>query len=125
MVRIRREDRLQILWAITFIMSGIIFTFAFWFTPIIGFLAVLGYIVLYVGLAVVFLMVLKGMEKLEMHVIEDLENKKQEIKEIKKALLNKYYKKRITKESYQKMLQDYERQLTEIEIRIKHLKNAI
>jgi len=35
----RQEDRLQLIWAGTFIMSGVIFALAFMFTPVIGTLA--------------------------------------------------------------------------------------
>jgi uncharacterized membrane protein len=121
----RREDKLQLLWAVTFVMSGIIFALAFWFTPIIGVLAVLGYVILYVGLAIAFLIVFRGMERLGKHAIGDLEMKRREIEEIKDALEKKFLKKKITKENYEKMIQEYEQKLTEIEIKIKHLKKAI
>lgn len=125
MVMFKREDKLQAIWAVTFIMSGIIFALAFWFTPIIGPLAVLGYVVLYVGLALAFLIVFRGMERLGRHAIDDLERERKEIVEIKDALEKKYYKKKISKENYEKMVEDYEKKLTEIEIKIKHLKKAI
>ncbi|MCK4497066.1 MAG: hypothetical protein KAU24_02665 [Candidatus Aenigmarchaeota archaeon] len=121
----KREDRLQLLWAVTFIMSGIIFALAFWFTPIIGVLAVLGYVVLYVGLAIAFLVVFRGMERLGRHVVDDLEMKRKEIEEIKDALEKKFLKKKISRENYEKITQDYEQKLTEIEIKIKHLKKTI
>jgi hypothetical protein len=106
-------------------MSGLIFALAFWFTPVIGVLAVLGYVVLYVGLAVAFLIVFKGLEKLGKHAVYDLQMKEREIKEIKDALEKKFLKKKISKDNYEKMTQEYEKQLTEIEIKIKHLKKTI
>lgn len=125
MADLKREEKLQLVWAITFVMSGIIFALAFWFTPIIGTLAVLGYVVLYVGLAAAFLVVFRGMERLGKHVVEDLESQKKEIEDIKEALEKKFLKKKISRENYEKMIQDYEQKLTEIEIKIKHLKRAL
>jgi uncharacterized membrane-anchored protein YhcB (DUF1043 family) len=125
MASLKHEEKLQLVWAVTFVMSGVIFALAFWFTPIIGTLAVLGYVVLYVGLAAAFLVVFRGMERLGKHVIEDLEAQKKEIEDIKEALEKKFLKKKISRENYEKMVQDYEQKLTEIEIRIKHLKKAI
>jgi len=125
MVLFRREEKLQLLWAITFVMSGLIFALAFWFTPVIGVLAVLGYVVLYVGLAIAFLIVFKGLEKLGRHAVYDLQMKEREIKEIKEALEKKFLKKKISKDNYEKMTQEYEKQLTEIEIKIKHLTKTI
>ena len=60
----RQEDRLQLIWAGTFIMSGVIFALAFMFTPVIGTLAAAGYIVMYVGLSMAFLLVFRNMTKL-------------------------------------------------------------
>lgn len=125
MALIRREEKLQLLWAITFVMSGLIFALAFWFTPVIGVLAVLGYVVLYVGLAIAFLIVFKGLDKLGRHAIYDLQMKEREINEIKDALEKKFLKKKISKDNYEKMTQEYEKQLTEIEIKIKHLNKTI
>lgn len=125
MVLIRREEKLQLLWAITFVMSGIIFAFAFWFTPVIGVFAVLGYVVLYIGLAIAFLIVFKGLDKLGRHAVDDLQMKEREIKEIKEALEKKFLKKKISKDNYEKMTQEYEKQLTEIEIKIKRLNKTI
>jgi hypothetical protein len=122
---LRREEKLQLIWAVTFVMSGMIFALAFWFTPIIGVLAVLGYVVLYVGLAVAFLVVFRGMERLGRHAIDDLEIRRREIVEIKDALEKKFLGKKISRENYEKMVQDYEQKLTEIEIKVKHLKRAI
>lgn len=125
MVLFRREEKMQVLWAITFVMSGLIFALAFWFTPLIGVLAVLGYVVLYVGLAIAFLIVFRGLEKLGKHAIGDLYMKEREIKDIKDALEKKFLRKKISKENYERMIQEYEKQLTEIEIKIKHLKKTI
>lgn len=119
-----REDRLQIIWAVTFIMSGVIFALAFWFTPIIGFFAVIGYVILYMGLAIAFLITFRGLERLQKHVVEDLVERKKEIEEIKEALEKKFYKKKISENNYERMIQDYEKKLTEIEVKIKHLKNS-
>ena len=118
----RHEDKLQILWAISFIISGIIFFLAFYYTPIIGFLAVLGYIILYVGLAVGFLIVFRSLERLNVGVIESLKMKRDEIKEMKESIEKKYLKKRIDEETFRKLSQEYEKKLTELDIKIKNLK---
>lgn len=118
----KQQDKLQLVWAISFVISGIIFGLAFWFTPIIGVLATLGYIILYIGLAMAFLMVFKGISKLNLELIESLEMRKNEIEEMKSEIENKYYKKKIDEETFKRLMQDYEEKLTEINIKIKNLK---
>jgi uncharacterized membrane protein len=113
------EEKLQVLWAVCFIVSGIIFAMAFWFTPIIGTLAALGYIVLYVGLSISFLIVFSGMKKLSMHLSTSLKTRKQEIMEIQKELKGKYLRKKIDEDSYKRLVQRYESELTEIDVKLK------
>jgi len=121
-IYMRQEDRLQLIWAGTFIMSGIIFALAFWFTPIIGTLATLGYIIMYVGLSIAFLMVFRSMTRLNTEFVDSLKGKKAEIEQMKKSIERKYLKKRIDEQTYKRLAQDYEQQLTELEVKIKNLK---
>lgn len=118
----RHEDKLQVIWAATFIMSGVIFALAFWFTPIIGTLAALGYIIMYVGLSVAFLMVFRSMTKLNTEFVDTLRSKKRELEQMKKSIERKYLKKRIDEQTYKRLAQDYEQQLTELEVKIRNLK---
>ena len=121
-IYMRHEDRLQIIWAATFIMSGIVFALAFWFTPIIGTLAALGYIIMYVGLSIAFLLVFRSMSRLNTEFVDTLKGKKNEIEQMKKSIERKYLKKRIDEQTYKRLVQDYEQQLTELEVKIKNLK---
>ena len=118
----RQEDRLQLIWAGTFIMSGVVFALAFWFTPIIGTLAALGYIIMYVGLSIAFLLVFRSMTRLNTEFVDTLRAKKNEIEQMKKSIERKYLKKRIDEQTYRRLVQDYEQQLTELEVKIKNLK---
>ncbi len=118
----RHEDKLQLIWATTFIMSGLIFALAFMFTPMIGTLAALGYIVMYVGLSVAFLIVFRSMTRLNTEFVDTLKVKKEEIEQVKKSIERKYLKKKIDEQTYKRMAQEYEQQLTELEVKIKNLK---
>ena len=118
----RQEDRLQMVWALTFIMSGVIFALAFWFTPIIGTLAAAGYIIMYVGLSVAFLLVFRSMSRLNIEFVGTLKSKKEDIEQMKKSIERKYLKKKIDEQTYRRLVQDYEQQLTELEVKIRNLK---
>ncbi|HJW97266.1 MAG TPA: hypothetical protein VJ485_03845 [archaeon] len=118
----RHEDKLQLIWAGTFIMSGVIFALAFWFTPIIGTLAALGYIIMYVGLSLAFLLVFRSMSRLNTEFLGTLRSKKDEIEQMKKSVERKYLKKKIDEQTYRRLAQDYEKQLTELEVKIKNLR---
>lgn len=107
------------LWATCFIVSGLIFALAFWFTPVIGILAALGYIVLYVGLSISFLIVFSGMKRLGSHLSTTLKQRRGEILEIQKELKHKYLKKKIDEESYRRLVERYESELTEIDVKLK------
>jgi membrane-bound ClpP family serine protease len=116
------EERLQIIWAVSFIISGLVFALAFWFTPVIGVFAVLGYIILYVSLATAFLIVFREIEKLNEQAVDTLRAKEREIKDVIKELQKKYYKKKIDGDTYTRMTQEYEKELTELQVRIRNLK---
>ncbi|MCJ7817211.1 MAG: hypothetical protein MUP55_05115 [Candidatus Aenigmarchaeota archaeon] len=118
----RQDDRLQLIWAVTFIMSGVIFALAFWFTPVIGTLAALGFIIMYVGLSIAFLLVFRSMTRLNTEFVDTLRAKKNEIEQMKKSIERKYLKKKIDEQTYRRLVQDYEQQLTELEVKIKNLK---
>jgi hypothetical protein len=118
----RHEERLQLMWALSFIISGIIFGMAFIYTPYIGALAVAGYIVLYVGLSSAFLMVFRSMTRINDELIRTLESRKAELEEMKESARKKYLTKRIDRDAFERMGQDYEKQLTEVEAKIHGLK---
>ncbi len=121
-IYMKHEDKLQLIWAVTFIMSGVIFALAFWFTPVIGTLAALGYIIMYVGLSIAFLLVFRSMTRLNTEFVDTLRAKKNEIEQMKKSIERKYLKKKIDEQTYRRLVQDYEQQLTELEVKIKNLK---
>ncbi len=122
------EERLQVLWAMCFIISGIIFALAFFFTNIsgvyAGVLAALGYIILYLGLSMAFLIVFSGMKKINMHLASTLKSRKDEILEIQKELKGKYLKKKIDEDAYKRLMERYESELTEIEVKLKEMKRG-
>ena len=116
----RHEEKLQILWAASFVISGIIFAIALYITPMIGLFA-LGYIVLYVGLSLAFMMLFKSINHLHEETLENLKQKKKELQDIEKEIEKKFFKKKIDKDTYKRMMEDYEKQLTEIDVKIKNL----
>ena len=118
----RHEDKLQIIWAVSFVMSGLIFIIAFWSAPIIGTLVTLGLIVLYVGLSSAFLLVFRSMSRINTELVDTFRMRKSEIEQMKKSVERKYLKKRIDEQTYRRLIQDYEQQLTEMEVKIKGLK---
>jgi uncharacterized membrane protein len=117
------EERMQVIWAVSFIVSGLVFALAFWSAPIIGTLAVLGYIILYVSLAVAFLIVFREIEKLNDQALDTLKAKEKDIKDFIKELQKKYYKKKLDEETYNRMTQEYEKELTELQVRMRSLKS--
>lgn len=116
-----QQERAQMLWTISFVVSGIVFILAFMYSPLIGTLITLGYIMLYVGLSAVFLIVFREIERLRKGAMEELREKKAELEDVQKAIRGKYYSKRIDTEAFKGIMQDYERKLTEIEVKIKRL----
>jgi hypothetical protein len=116
------ESKMQLLWALAFITSGVIFGLAFIYTPYIGALVVAGYIVLYVGLSSAFLMVFKSLSRINSEVIRNLIDRKAQLDEMKEATRKKYFKKKIDKDTFEKLEQEYERQLTEVEAKIHQLR---
>ena len=119
-----QHERAQMLWAVSFVVSGIVFALAFMYSPMIGTLVTLAYIMLYVGLSAVFLIVFKEIESLKKDSIKKLRERKEELEEIESALRGKYYKKRIGEDAYRQIVQDYEKKLTEIEVKLKRLEGG-
>lgn len=122
------EEKLQVLWAMCFIISGVMFALAFFFTNVsgvyAGVLAALGYIILYLGLSMAFLIVFAGMKKINTHLAANLERRRDEIVEIQKELKGKYLRKKIDEDAYKRLMERYESELTEIEVKLKEMKRG-
>jgi Skp family chaperone for outer membrane proteins len=118
----RRDVSLQLIWAVGFIISGLVFALAFLFTPLIGVFAVLGYVILYVSLSSGFLIVFREIEKISDQAADTLKVKEKDIKEIMKELQKKYYKRKLDADTYNKMTQEYEKELTEINVKLRKIK---
>ncbi len=122
------EERLQVIWAMCFIISGMMFALAFFFTNVsgvyAGVLAALGYIILYLGLSMAFLIVFAGMKKINLHLASTLKSRKDEILEIQRELKGKYLKKKIDEDAYRRLMERYESELTEIDVKLKETKKG-
>jgi len=116
-----QQERAQLLWTVSFVVSGIVFILAFMYSPMVGTLVTLAYIMLYVGLSAVFLVVFREIEKLKKDTLGKLKERKSEIEDIESAIRGKYYRKRIDTPSFKQIMRDYEKKLTEIEVKIKRL----
>lgn len=116
-----RQERAQFLWAVSFVVSGVVFILAFMYSPLVGTMVTLAYIMLYVGLSSVFLVIFREIEKLRQDTLQKLKERKEEIEEIESAVRGKYYKKRIDTPSFKEIMRDYEKKLTEIEVKIRRL----
>ncbi len=120
-INMNQETRAQILWAVSFVVSGIVFILAFMYSPRIGTLVTLAYTMLYVGLSAVFLIVFREIKILRNDTVRKLKERKEEIEDIENALRGKFYKKRIDEGSFRTIMQDYEKKLTEIEVKLRRL----
>lgn len=120
------ELKLQVVWAFCFIVSGIVFALAFFFTGISGvysgMLAAVGYIILYLGLSMAFLIVFSYLKRFHVHLADTLKIRRGEISEIQKELKRKYLRKKIGEESYMRLMEKYESELTEIDVKLKEIK---
>ncbi len=116
-----QEERAIVIWSIFFVVSGFVFILAFVFSPIIGTLVTLAYTMLYVGLCAVFILVFREIDTLRKDTVEKLRERKDELEEVKSAIKSKYYKKKIDAPAFRQIIQDYEKKLTEIEVKIKRL----
>ncbi len=111
----------MIIWSIFFVISGFVFIIAFIFSPVIGTLVTLAYIMLYAGLCAVFIIVFREIESLRKDTIDKLKERKDELEEVKDAVKGKYFKKKIDAPAFRDIMQEYERKLTEIEVKINRL----
>ena len=116
-----QEERAMIIWSIFFFVSGVVFIIAFLFSPVIGTLVTLAYIMLYAGLCAVFIIVFREIETLRRDTIDKLRERKDELEDLKDAIKGKYFKKKIDSTSFKHLMQDYEKKLTEIEVKIERL----
>ena len=116
-----QEERAIIIWSTFFVISGFVFILALFFSPVIGAMITLAYIMLYVGLCAAFIIVFREIEVLKQDSVENLTERMEELEEIKTAIKSKYYKKKIDEPSFKRIIQDYEKMLTEIEVKIKRL----
>jgi uncharacterized membrane protein len=116
-----QEERAIIVWSTFFVISGSVFIMAFFFSPVIGTMIMLAYIMLYVGLCAAFIMVFREIESLRKDTVEKLVERKSELEDIKNAIKSKYYKKQIDAPAFKSIIRDYEKKLTEIEVKIKRL----
>ena len=116
-----QEERAIIVWSVFFVMSGFVFIVAFMFSPAIGALVTLAYIILYVGLSAAFVMVFRTIESLRKDTLSQLSERHDELEDVKKAIRDKYFQKKIDPASFRKMMEDYEKKLTEIEVKMKRM----
>jgi membrane protein implicated in regulation of membrane protease activity len=112
------QERAMLIWSVFFVISGLVFILAFLSSPLVGYLVTTAYIVLYMGLSAVFVRVFREISILREDTVSSLKERKEELEDVVKALKNKYYRKKIDDESYRKMAQDYEKLITEIEVKI-------
>jgi hypothetical protein len=117
----KQQDTVQVIWAASFVISGIILGFAIWMIPIIGPLAVSSFIVVYIGISAAFLFVFREIESLSTGNAAGMRERRKELLAIKKEIERKYYKHKIDQESFRAINSDYEKQLTEIEVKLKRL----
>jgi hypothetical protein len=118
---IRQQEKVQIIWAASFVISGIILGLSIWLIPVIGAFTVASFIVVYVGISAAFLLTFREIEGVKPGTIENLKERHRELAEMKKAIEQKYYRRKIDAESFRIINRDYEKQMTEIEVRLKRL----
>ncbi len=118
---LNRQDKTQIIWASSFVVSGIILGLAIWMIPVIGVLATASFVVVYIGISAAFLFVFREIESVKADTLERLKERHQEMLEVKKAIQSKYYSRKIDEQAFRNITQHYERKLTELEVKIKKL----
>jgi membrane protein implicated in regulation of membrane protease activity len=116
-----RQERAMLVWSVFFVVSGVVFMMAFMFSPVVGTLVTTAYILMYLGLSAVFVMVFRELSTIRKETVDTLVERKEELEEVENALKSKYFKKKIDDSSYRKMVQDYEKTITELEVKIKRL----
>jgi len=116
-----QQERAMLIWSVFFVVSGIVFIIAFFYSVLIGSLVTTAYILLYIGLSAAFIMVFREIADIRQDNIEGLTDKKGELEEVERALKGKFYRKKIDNDSYKRMIDTYEQKITEIEVKIKRL----
>ncbi len=119
-----QQERAILVWSVFFLVSGVVFVMAFMFSPVVGTLVTTAYIFLYLGLSAVFIMVFREISEIKKETVDSLAERKEELEEVEKALKGKYFRKKIDDVSYRKMTQDYEKLITELEVKIERLKRS-
>ena len=118
---LNRQDKAEIIWAASFVISGIILGFAIWMIPVIGLLATASFIVVYIGISAAFLFVFREIESVKEDTLDKLKERHEELLEVKKAIEGKYYRRKIDEQAFRNITQHYERKLTELEVKIRKL----
>jgi membrane protein implicated in regulation of membrane protease activity len=116
-----QQERAILIWSVFFVMSGVVFMAAFLYSPVIGTMVTTAYIMMYMGLSAAFIIVFREISVLRKDTIDTLQERKEELEEVEKALKGKYFRKKIDDASYRRMVEDYEKMITEIEVKIKRL----
>jgi len=118
---LNRQDKAEIIWAASFVISGIILGLAIWMIPVIGVLATASFIVVYIGISAAFLFVFREIESVKEDTLDKLKERHEELLEVKKAIEGKYYRRKIDEQAFRNITQHYERKLTELEVKIRKL----
>jgi len=118
---LNRQDKAEIIWAVSFVISGIILGLAIWMIPVIGVLATASFIVVYIGISAAFLFVFREIESVKEDTLDKLRERHEELLEVKKAIEGKYYRRKIDEQAFRNITQHYERKLTELEVKIRKL----
>jgi hypothetical protein len=113
-----RQDKAQIIWAASFVVSGIILGLAIWMIPSIGILATASFIVVYIGISAAFLFVFREINSVKAETLENLKEKYDEIREFQKTIEKKFYSRKIDQDTFKQIEQHYERKLAELEVKI-------
>ncbi len=119
-----QQERAILIWSVFFVISGFVFMLAFFYSPVLGAMITTAYIMLYMGLSAAFIIVFREIAVLRKDTIDTLRDRKDELEEVEKALKGKYFRKKIDDSSYRRMIEGYEKMITEIEVKIKRLEKA-
>jgi hypothetical protein len=95
-----RQDKAQIIWAASFVVSGIILGIAIWMIPVIGLLATASFIVIYIGISAAFLFVFREIESVKTDTLDKLKERHSELLEVKRAIEGKYYRRKIDEQAF-------------------------
>jgi uncharacterized membrane protein len=110
-----------VVWSVFFVVSGIVFILGFMFSPFLGVVITAGYILAYIGISAAFIVVFREMESVKTDSVAKLRERVEELEEIKKAVRGKFYKKDIDAQTFRRITQDYEKRITELEVKINRM----